>query len=296
MPSSHEAPIRRSEQAYSASRSQGVGVHFRGIWSTMALSVMLALAGCASSEKDEFSTTAVEKLYADAKADMASGGWDRAIRALERVEGRAAGTLLAQQASLDLAYARYKAGERPEATATLDRFIKLNPSSPALDYAYYLKGLVNFNDSLGWIYEVLGQDVVERDQKASRDAYQSFKQLVDQFPDSRYAPDARLRMDYIANALAEYELRVARYYFKRGAFLAAANRAQQAVREFERAPAAAEALQIMVLSYDQLGLKDLRDDTQRVLRLNFPNGRPVGPGTASAPASGAGGKPWWKFW
>lgn len=246
------------------------------------------LAGCASSEKDEFSAMAVEKLYAEAKADMAAGGWDRAIRALERLEGRAAGTLLAQQAALDLAYSRYKSGERPEAVAALDRFIRLNPSSPALDYAYYLKGLVNFNDSLGWIYQVLKQDVVERDQQASRDAYQAFKMLVDQFPNSRYAPDARVRMDYIANALAEYELRVARYYFQRGAYLAAANRAQQAVREFERAPAAADALRIMVLSYDQLGLNDLRDDAKRVLELNFSKT------VASTPDKSA--KPWWKIW
>ena len=255
----------------------------------LTASAILVMAGCASSEKDEFSSVAVEKLYADAKADIASGGFDRAIRALERVEGRAAGTLLAQQASLDLAYARYKAGERAEATTTLDRFIRLNPSSPALDYAYYLKGLVNFNDSLGWIYELIGQDLVERDQKASRDAYLAFKTLVDQFPQSRYAPDARVRMDYIANALAEYEIRVARYYFRRGAYLAAANRAQQAIREFERAPAAAEALQIMVLSYGQLGLNDLRDDAKRVLDANFPGGRPKG---APAPSSA----PWWKFW
>ena len=247
------------------------------------------MAGCATSEKDEFSTMAVEKLYAEAKADMASGGWDRAIRALERLEGRAAGTPLAQQASLDLAYSRYKSGERPEAVAALDRFIRLNPSSPALDYAYYLKGLVNFNDSLGWIYKVLRQDVVERDQQASRDAYQSFRILVDQFPNSRYAPDARLRMDYIANALAEYELRVARYYFERGAYLAAANRAQQAVREFERAPAAADALRIMVLSYEQLGLKDLRDDAKRVLDLNFAK-------TAAGTAPATAAKPWWKLW
>ncbi len=228
---------------------------------------------------------AVEKLYAEAKADMASGGWDRAIRALERLEGRAAGTLLAQQASLDLAYSRYKAGERPEAVAALDRFIRLNPSSPALDYAYYLKGLVNFNDSLGWIYQVLRQDVVERDQQASRDSYQAFKMLVDQFPQSRYAADARIRMDYIANALADYELRVARYYFERGAYLAAANRAQQAVREFERAPAAADALRIMVLSYEQLGLHDLRDDAKRVLALNFPNAA-----AASNKAASPGGR------
>ncbi len=253
------------------------------------LSMVAALmAGCATSEKDEFSTMAVQKLYSEAKADMASGGWDRAIRALERIEGRAAGTLLAQQASLDLAYSRYKLGERPEAVAALDRFIRLNPSSPALDYAFYLKGLVNFNDSLGWVYQVLGQDVAERDQQASRDAYQSFKVLVDQFPNSRYAPDSRVRMDYIANALAEYELRVARYYFERGAYLAAVNRAQQAVREFERAPAAADALRIMVLSYDQLGLKDLRDDAKRVLELNFP-----ARAAAVAPSSA---KPWWKLW
>ncbi|MFM8667219.1 MAG: outer membrane protein assembly factor BamD, partial [Betaproteobacteria bacterium] len=164
-------------------------------WAVASLALAL-LGACASSEKDEFSAMAVEKLYAEAKADMASGGWDRAIRALERLEGRAAGTLLAQQASLDLAYSRYKAGERPEAVAALDRFIRLNPSSPALDYAYYLKGLVNFNDSLGWIYQVLRQDVVERDQQASRDSYQAFKMLVDHFPQSRYAADARIRMDY----------------------------------------------------------------------------------------------------
>lgn len=230
---------------------------------------------------------AVDKLYAEAKADMASGGWDRAIRALERIEGRAAGTLLAQQASLDLAYSRYKAGERPEAIAALDRFIRLNPSSPALDYAFYLRGIVNFNDSLGLIYQVLNQDVVERDQQASRDAHQSFRQLVEQFPNSRYAPDARLRMDYIANALAEYEIRVARYYLQRGAYLAAANRAQQAIREFEQTPATADALRIMVLSYDQLGLTDLRDDAKRVLELNFPK--------SEAAARGAG-RPWWKFW
>ena len=256
-----------------------------GLAAASALTLIL-LGGCASSEKDEFSAMAVDKLYAEAKADMASGGWDRAIRALERLEGRAAGTLLAQQASLDLAYSRYKAGERPEAIAALDRFIRLNPSSPALGYAFYLKGLVNFNDSLGWIYQVLNQDVTERDQKASRDAYQAFKVLVDQFPNSRYAPDARVRMDYIANALADYELRVARYYFRRGAYLAAANRAQQAIREFERAPAAADALRIMVQSYDQLGLAQLRDDAQRVLDLNFPK-------DAAAPRSD---KPWWRFW
>jgi len=265
-------------------------------WRTAAaVALLCVLSACASSDKDEFSNAAVDKLYAEAKNDMAAGAWDRAVKSLERVEGRAAGTPLAQQASIDLAYSRYKLGERPEATATLDRFIKLYPSSAALDYAYYLKGLINFNDSLGWIYEVMGQDVAERDQQASRDAYQAFKQLVDQFPQSRYAADARLRMDYIANALAEYELRVARYYFRRGAFLAAANRAQQAVTDYERTPAAAEGLQIMIASYDRLGLKQLRDDAQRVLALNFPNGAPPRP-DGRALATDLPARPWWKLW
>ena len=119
---------------------------------------------------------------------------------------------------LDLAYAQYRSGERAAALATLDRFIKLHPSSPALDYALYLRGLVNFNDNLGFLGSLAQQDLSERDQQASRDAYQSFSQLVTQFPQSRYAEDARARMDYIVNALAAYEVHVARYYFRRGAY------------------------------------------------------------------------------
>ena len=145
-----------------------------------------------------------------------------------------------------------------------------NPSSPALDYALYLRGVVNFNDNLGFLGAIAKQDLSERDQQASRDAYQSFRQLVTQFPQSRYAEDARARMDYIVNALAAYEVHVARYYFRRGAFLAAANRAQQAVQEYPQTPATEEALYIMASSYERLGLEQLRADTERVLKQNFP--------------------------
>jgi outer membrane protein assembly factor BamD len=255
--------------------------------------LMLAalLAACGSSPKgDDNSPQAVERLYADAKEDMASGSYESAIKALERVEGRAAGTLLAQQATLDLAYVYYKQGERAQSISTLDRFIKLHPSSPALDYALYLRGIVNFNDNRGLLGSLAGQDMSERDQQASRDAHQSFKQLVDQFPNSKYAPDARQRMDYIVNALADYELHVARYYFRRGAFVAAANRAQQAVQEFQQAPATEEALYIMAQSYDKLGLTQLRDDADRVLKKNFPNSRYLVEGLRSPNRS------WWQFW
>jgi outer membrane protein assembly factor BamD len=220
---------------------------------------------------------------------MSAGSYERAIKTLERIEGRAAGTLLAQQALLDMAYSQWRMGERVQATATVDRFIKLHPSSPAFDYALYLKGLINFNDNLGLFGNLAGQNLAERDQQASRDAYQAFKQLVEQFPASKYSADARQRMDYIVNALAEHEVHVARYYFRRTAYVAAANRAQQAVRDYPQTPASEEALYIMVASYDKLGLPELRDDAERVLKKNFPKSRFVEGGERIS-------RPWWKFW
>lgn len=263
----------------------------RPLWAAAIVSTALVVAGCSSPPKeDPTSTAAVEKLYADAKDDLNSGSYDRAIKSLERVEGRAAGTLLAQQAMLDLAYAHYRSADRATALATLDRFIKLHPSSPALDYALYLRGIVNFNDNLGILGALAEQDLSERDQQASRDAYQAFRQLVTQFPQSRYADDGRGRMDYIVNALAEYEVHVARYYFRRGAFVAAANRAQQTVQEYPQAPANEEALYIMMSSYERLGLDQLRTDTERVLKTNFPNSRYSSDGVRQAKRA------WWQLW
>ncbi|MCA0241762.1 MAG: outer membrane protein assembly factor BamD [Proteobacteria bacterium] len=262
---------------------------------TAALLAGLALtllAGCASDNKDEFAGRSAEKLYAEAKADADAGSYDRAIKALERVEGLGAGTLLAQQAQIDLAYLYWKTNEKAQALTTVERFIKYNPSSPALDYALYLRGVINFNDNLGLLGNLAGQDLSERDQRASRDAYQAFKQLVEQFPASRYAADARLRMDYIVNTLAAYEVHVARYYYNRGAYLAAANRAQQAVTEFQQAPAIEEALDILVRSYDKLQLPVLRDDAARVLKSSFPDSAFI-PGARPRQAAS---KPWWRFW
>jgi outer membrane protein assembly factor BamD len=255
------------------------------------LLVGLALVGCSSSKPQQPATaTAVEQLYAEAKDDIAVGAYDKAIKTLERVEGRAAGTLLAQQAQLDLAYAYWRSGERAQALSTIERFIKLNPSSPALDYALYLRGVINFNDDIGALGSLAGQDLSERDQRASRDAFQAFKQLVDQFPDSAYADDARARMNYIVNSLANYELHVARYYFRRGAYVAAVNRAQQSLVDFQGSPATEEALYIMVQSYDRLGLDTLRDDANRVFQKNFPNSNFPSQGLSKT------GKAWWHIW
>ncbi|MCA0176066.1 MAG: outer membrane protein assembly factor BamD [Proteobacteria bacterium] len=254
------------------------------------IAAVAVLAACSSTPDDGDVKGSAEKLYKDAKDEMASGSWDAATKLLERVEGRAGGTLLAQQAQIDLAYAHWKGGDKAQALSTLDRFIRLNPSSPAMDYALYLRGLVNFNDNMGFLSGLSRQKLSERDQKASLDAYQSFRQLTEQFPNSQYAADARLRMDYIVNALAEYEVLVARYYFRRGVYLGAVNRAQYALKTYPQAPALEEALYIMMQSYDKLGLEPLRDDARLVLAANFPDSRFLTRGLDEED------KPWWQLW
>ena len=260
-----------------------------GLVSSVLLASWLASA-CGSALKDETSGWSTDKLYAEAQDEAASGAYERSALLYERLEGRAAGTLLAQQAQLARAHVLYKSGEKAQALAVLERYMKLHPTSPAVDYALYLQGLLNFNDNLGILGGLSRQDLAERDQQASRDAYQSFKQLVDQFPQSRYAEDAQVRMNHIVNSLAAYEVHVARYYFRRGAYVAAANRAQQTVQEFQHSPAAEEALYIMTRSYDRLGLDVLRDDADRVLRKNFPDSAFLSGGPSAAD------RPWWQLW
>ena len=262
-----------------------------------ALSLALAavvLTGCGSTPKEPESKWSAERLYAEAKEEASLGNYERAGKLYERLEGRASGTALAQQAQIERAYMLYKSGDKAQALSTLERFIKLHPTSAAFDYALYLQGLVNFNDNLGLLGSLSRQDLSERDQQAARDSYQSFKQLVDQFPQSLYADDARVRMNYIVNALAAYELHVARYYYRRGAYVAAVNRAQVVVSDFQQSPSAEEALYVMVQSYDKLGLNELRDDAERVLRKSFPTTTIHTDGLGSSTISAK--KPWWQVW
>ena len=269
-------------------------------WPSISVILAVALAsgavgGCGSmAQKAASASTAedLDRLYKEAREDLASGNTDAAIKGLERIEARAGGTLLGQQALLDLAHTRWRLNERAAALATIERFIKLHPSSPAMDYALYLRGLIHFNDTLGLLGTLARQRMSERDQQASKDAYEAFAQVLQQFPESRYAADARVRMDFIVNALAEAEVHVARYYLERGAYVAAANRARQAIVDYERAPAVEEALAIMVDSYDRLGLTDLRDDARRVLQRSFPSSRFL----AATGEGAAAQRPWWRRW
>ena len=260
------------------------------VYASLMAAVLLVVAGCSSAPVDKTAGMSPNRLYAEAKDEMGSSQWDKAVPLLEKLEARAAGTPLAQQAQLEKAYAHYKAAEPAQALATLDRFIKLHPASPALDYAIYLKGIINFNDDLGLLSSITRQDLSERDQKAAKESFESFKELVARFPDSRYAPDARQRMAYIVGSLAQYEVHVARYYYKRGAYLAAANRAQQAVTDYRDVPAIEEALFILYKSYDALGMEQLRDDAKRILEKNYPQSDYVLKGEKTNT------DPWWKVW
>ena len=257
---------------------------------SLLATVTLLTAGCSSTPVDKTATMSPNRIYSEAKEELAASQWERAIPLLEKLEARAAGTPLAQQAQLDKAYAQYKSAESAQALATLDRFMRLHPVSPAMDYAIYLKGVINFNDDLGLFAKFTRQDLTERDQKASKESFEAFKELVDRFPDSRYASDARLRMNYIVGALAQYEVHVARYYYKRGAYLAAVNRAQVAISDYREVAAVEEALYILYRSYEALGMAQLRDDAKRVLEKNYPRSDFLVHGSRAL------NDPWWKVW
>lgn len=245
-------------------------------------SVLLALAvgflsACSTTPEDKTTGLSPDKLYSEARDMMDSGQWDKAIPFLEKLEARAAGTPLAQQAQLDKAYAQFKTSDKAQALATLERFIRLHPASPALDYALYLKGLCNFNENLGIFGAYTGQDMAERDQKAAKESFEAFKELSNRFPQSRYTPDALLRMRYIVQVLAKNEVFVAKYYFKRGAYVAALNRAQTAVAEYRDVPAVEEALYLIYKSYEALGLAQLSQDARRVLEASYPSSEFLNP-------------------
>lgn len=251
------------------------------------------LTGCGAlkfGEQDETAGWTAQRLYEEAKDEMSKGGYERAISYFEKLEARYPYGRYAQQSQLEIAYAHYRNGDPASAITACDRFIKLHPNHPAVDYAYYLKGVVNFYEDQSTLARWSGQDPTERDPRSALDSFAAFKELVNRFPKSKYAADATARMNYLVNGLASHEVHVARYYFERGAYVAAVNRAQYAIKTYPETPAVEEALYIAARAYEKLGMKELKADAERVLRTNFPNS-PVLEGGTLRPAP-----PWWKIW
>jgi len=266
--------------------------------SRIAVRAMAALAfgilgGCGifgQGEVDRTAKMSPDEIYAEAKDEMRSGRYGEAVKLLGKLESRYPFGAWAQQAQLDTAYSRYKEGDRTLALIAIERFMRLYPTSEQLDYAYYLKGLINFNDDQGLLAAVGRQDLSERDQKAARESFEAFRQVVTRFPDSKYVNDSRDRMQYLVNAMAGGEVHIARYYYNRGAYVAAINRAQGVIQQFQTSPAVEEALFILVKGYERLGLEPLRADAERVLRLNFPDTQLFARGLR------LDDRAWWEVW
>jgi outer membrane protein assembly factor BamD len=258
-----------------------------------ASAACLLLSGCAGSDgqKDDTDIWSETKLYSEATDKLKDADYAKCGKYFEKLEGRFPFGPYSQQAQINTAYCYWKAQEQAQAQVAIDRFIKLHQGSPDLDYGYYLKGLISFNDDLGWLGKFTGQDLSERDPKAAKEAFEAFKVVVERFPDSKYAPDSLDRMRYIVNSLAEADVIVARFYYQRGAYLASANRAQLVIRDYDRAPAVEEALYILTKSYEKLGMTDLSNDSLRVFKLNFPDSQMMVTGQRVQKEGR-----WWQIW
>lgn len=259
------------------------------------LALGAALSGCANTgngDKDAQITQdwPVEKLYAEAQEELNSSNYTRAIKLYELLESRFPQGRYAQQSQLDTAYAYYKDEQKEKALAAIERFQRLHPQHPNTDYALYLKGITLFNEDQSVLNKLASQDWSERDPKANQDAYRAFRELVGTYPNSRYAADAEERMAKLVDALAGHEMAVARYYAQRGAYLAAANRAQRIVKHFSNTRFLEESLALMSFSYQKLNHAELAEDSRRILEKNFPNSPYL---NKSWQAQNA---PWWRYW
>lgn len=239
------------------------------------VSITLMASGCSWFGGDEKETPDVpeQELYEDALGFLEGENYPFAIEKLQLLEARYPFGRFSDQAQLELIFAYHKNFEPEAARATADRFIRLNPNHANLDYALYLKGLTSFEQDRTFFEKYLPIDETQRDPGNALESFQSFQQLISRFPNSQYAPDAQKRMTYLKNRLATYEVHVARYYVKREAWVAAANRGRYVVENFQETPAVPDALSVMVLAYSELGMTDLADDSQAVLDANFPGYR-----------------------
>jgi outer membrane protein assembly factor BamD len=255
---------------------------------SLAVLLLTLLVACSLDPVDETKSWGPDKLYYAARDELQSKNYQKAVGLYQKLESRYPYGRFAQQAQLDTAYAHWKDSEPALAIAACDRFIREHPNHPNVDYAYYLKGRVNFNEDLGVLGFISRKDLTERDPQAARDAFDAFKELITRYPGSKYASDSRARMTYLTNALAAHEAHVAEYYLRRGAYVAALNRAQSVIITYQQAPAVERALVVTVRAYEAMGLNDLRDDAFRTLKNNFPEN--------TLAIKNDRERSWWMFW
>jgi len=232
--------------------------------------MLVTVSGCKKDKNVEDGRSA-EEMYETAKAYLVSQNWGRAINGYQILSTRYPFGRYTEQAQLELAYAYHKGGNPEAALSTADRFIRTYPSHPNVDYAFYIRGLTNYEMRVGFMERLMPSRVRDRDQTAARESFRDFDELVRRFPDSRYAPDARQRMVFLRNNLSFYELDVARYYMRRKAYVASAARARYAIENYPGSPELGDALEILAVSYTEMGLPELAEDTRQVLALNYPD-------------------------
>ncbi|AJE14144.1 outer membrane protein assembly factor BamD [Stutzerimonas balearica] len=235
----------------------------------LLIAILALTAACSSNETVDENLGEVE-LYQQAQADLDSKAYTSAISKLKALESRYPFGRFAEQAQLELIYAYYRNMEPEAARSSAERFIRLHPQHPNVDYAYYLKGLASFDQDRGLLARFLPLDMTKRDPGAARDSFNEFAQLTSRYPNSRYAPDAKARMIYLRNLLAANEIHVAHYYLKRQAYVAAANRGRYVVENFQGTPSVADGLAVMTEAYQRLGLDELAASSLETLRLNYP--------------------------
>ena len=237
--------------------------------------VMISVTGCSSSDDSEqraaLANMGSQQMYDNAKRNMQNGNFGAASTALSELDSRYPFGPLSNQVQLDLIYSYYKSGKIDETLATIDRFIRLNPNHSDVDYAFYMRGLTNMEADANMFQQLMQIDRSDRDPSKSREAFTDFRRLIQQYPDSKYAADAKKRMVFIKERLAKYEIAIARFYMRREAFVAAANRGRYVLENYSNTDQVQEALEIMVSSYDQLGLTELKENAMKTLRLNFPD-------------------------
>lgn len=237
------------------------------------IALAFALAGCSASvkETEEVPDKSAQALFEDARTALDNALYQKAISTLSAIDSRFPFGPISHQVQLDLIYAYYKVGDSAQGIALTDRFLRLNPNNPNVDYVYYMRALINLSTEDNLFQDIVGIDRSDRDPNASREAFNDLKRIVTNYPESKYAADSRKRMIEIKSRLAKYELSVANFYLKREAYASAANRGRYIIEYYTPSPEVEPALEIMIECYDKLGLVDLKNNTLQVLAANYPN-------------------------